>query len=127
MTSYQFILQGPIKPYVRMTRRGMWVDPQAQQYLASKDALARAMKSQMQAHGWDMLPEETPLLVNITISPAKHNRDLDNEVKALLDAAQGIVFKNDCWVDAITAVRGPGDKGRIILAITADQRGKGRP
>lgn len=98
----EFTLTGPIIPYVRMTRRGKWVDKRAQEYLANKDELARQFRAQCQ----EILPERKPLLfIAIIETPRLHKGDLDNICKAILDAAQGIVFRNDCWVDRISIQR----------------------
>jgi Holliday junction resolvase RusA-like endonuclease len=98
----QFTLTGPIIPYVRMTRRGKWVNERAKEYLASQEALAWQFKEQCQG----MLPEKTPLMVIAIIeTPKLHKGDLDNIFKALADSAQGIVFSNDCWIDSISIQR----------------------
>ena len=105
MTGYTFRLLGRIKPFVRMTQRGKWVDPQAQEYLDSKARLGWQMLKQMQENEWELIPRGIPLGVAVVIRPARHNQDLDNLVKALMDAAQGIVFEDDRWVDVIIAAR----------------------
>jgi Holliday junction resolvase RusA-like endonuclease len=90
-----------------MTRRGKWVNQRAKLYLASQEALAWQMKQTMSENDLPMLPERTPLQVSIliTVSERLHCSDLDNQVKALIDAAQGVVFKNDLWIDNIHAQR----------------------
>jgi len=88
-----------------MTRRGKFVRKEALAYLASQDRLKAQFREQMRERGWEPLPGQTSLAINITISPTRHNRDLDNSVKALEDAAQGIVFPDDRWVDSILAMR----------------------
>lgn len=117
MTEYTFRLLGRIKPFVRMTQRGKWVDAQAQEYLASKKHLQWQMLEQMRENGWELLARGIPLGVVIVIQPVLHNRDLDNIAKATLDAAQGIVFEDDRWVDFIIAVRcGSGhDEARLTV------------
>ena len=112
-----FHLEGCFKPYVRMTQRGKFVKPEAQAYLASKDAMQLQFNQQM--IDLPMLPESTPLVVSIEIyhEHGFHNRDLDNEVKAILDAMQGIVFKNDCWVDRIWADRFESDSCHIQVYV----------
>jgi len=100
---YEFQLEGPFKPYVRMTQRGKWVKPEAQAYLASKEAHGWQFLQQM--GGEEVIPRGIPLMVTIVIDPPNHRRDLDNEIKALLDAMQGIVFEDDRWVDRIYASR----------------------
>jgi len=73
----RFVLQGKVKPYVRMTRRGKYVSRQAQEYLTSKSKL-----------GWQMM-----------------------------DAANGIVYPDDRWIDEIVAKRARGDAYRTVLEI----------
>jgi Holliday junction resolvase RusA-like endonuclease len=113
---YTFTIEGRFKPYVRMTQRGKYVKPEAREYLASKDAIAWQLNAEMHQRGWEMLPGQTPLWVEIRISPALHNRDLDNEAKALLDAMQGVVFPDDRWVDVLSAARGDngGDEQTMV-------------
>jgi crossover junction endodeoxyribonuclease RusA len=112
---YTFIIKGRFKPYVRMTQRGKWVKPEAQEYLASKAALAWEIVEQMNARQWGMLPGQTPLWVEIRIAPALHNRDLDNEAKAVLDAMNGIVFPDDRWVDVLSAARGSNGGKEVTI------------
>jgi len=102
---YTFRLTGRFKPYVRMTQRGKWVKPEAQAYLASKAQLGWQLLEQMQANEWELIPRGIPLAVAIVIQPVRHTCDLDNQCKGLLDAAQGIVFEDDRWVDHIVAGR----------------------
>lgn len=98
----QFTLTGKILPYTRMTRRGKWVNERAKEYLASQEALAWQFKQQCP----EMLPGQTPLLVKAIIeTPTPHRGDTSNLYKAIEDAAQGIVFSNDCWIDSISIQR----------------------
>jgi len=111
-----FRLTGKPKPYVRMTRRGKWVKPEAQEYLASKAALALEMRQQMRgAEPFGRYPLGVRIDFRYTRG-VDHRRDLDNEIKAVLDAANGIVYEDDRWVDRITAVRreGIGDDHVIL-------------
>jgi len=104
---YTFQLTGKIKPYVRMTQKSKHVDPQAQEYLVSKDALQWQMRQQMQQNDWAATGRGIPLGTTLTVRPARHDSDLDNIVKAVLDAAQGIVYEDDRWIDYIRSSRGP--------------------
>lgn len=98
--NYQFYLTGKIKPYVRMTRRGKWKDEQAREYLDSQAAIGLQIKYQMSRNNWAMLPEKTPLKLEVTAVVPKrlYTFDVDNLGKAIQDALQGIVLKNDCWI-----------------------------
>lgn len=98
-------LLGKPVPYMRMTQRGKFVKPEAKRYLASKDALALQMRAQMA--GRPPLGRE-PLIVHLEFwytSGPDHRRDLDNEIKAVLDAGNGIVWEDDRWIDVIVASR----------------------
>jgi len=106
-----FTLRGRIKPYVRMTQRSKWVKgSQAEEYLACKLALGIQFKHTMQHFNECMLPGQTPLSANIIIFEGGgfHNKDLDNQIKSILDAASGIVYPDDRWIDRITAERKRG-------------------
>ena len=118
MTEYTFRLTGRFKPYVRMTQRGKWVKPEAQAYLASKERLGWELLRQMQANEWELILRVVPLTVFIVIQPARHTQDLDNLVKGLLDAAQGIVFEDDRWVDVIVASRRNGEDEGVDLRVS---------
>jgi len=113
-----FRLTGPFKPYTRMTRRGKFIDRKAQDYLASQEYLKIQMAQQMARHGLTMY-EEQPLSVAIEITMTKrlHCQDLDNQTKAILDAAQGIAFDNDRWIDRKRELRHLGDCDEIFLWI----------
>lgn len=98
-------LQGKPVPYVRMTQRGKFVRPEAKRYLASKAWLANQMRAQMA--GRPPLGRE-PLIVHLEFWYTRgpdHRRDLDNEIKAVLDAGNGIVWEDDRWIDVIVASR----------------------
>jgi Holliday junction resolvase RusA-like endonuclease len=93
-----------------MTQGGKFSDPQAQRYLASQEALRVQMKAQMAAIGAEMLPAKTRLEVEAAIRTDRKG-DLDNIVKAILDAAQGVAICDDRWVDWISAERWVADPG----------------
>lgn len=105
-----FTIEGKIIPYVRMTRKGKFRDSRAQEYLANKKAIGWQIIEQTQQNDWSMLPAQTPLIVFVDfVKPDLHRGDLDNLAKAVIDAAQGIVFLNDCWIDRIMARRRKGE------------------
>lgn len=117
----EFVINGPIKPYVRMTQRGKFVKRDALEYLASKTAIRVQLPCQMEAHGVEMIPRGHPLDVTaLFLFPGGfHNKDLDNLVKAVLDAMQSYVFEDDCWVDSLYARRLTlGKEHRTIVWVT---------
>lgn len=97
-----------IKPYVRMTQRGKYVNKQAQEYLTSKQILQVRMREKMQLAGYEMMPASEPLSVTIqVVAPVSqgHRADLDNIIKAVLDAGNDILYSDDRWIDTIIAHR----------------------
>lgn len=96
----------PIVPYVRMTRRGKFTSAAAQRYMANQDELRLVMHT-----SW-MLPPQMPLTVDIAITVPRevgHRCDLDNLLKALLDAGNGILYADDRWIDTIRVRREIGE------------------
>jgi Holliday junction resolvase RusA-like endonuclease len=107
-----------IKPYVRMTRRGKFVNPSAKEYLASKENLSLRIKVAMMENYDTMIPAKIPVKVIMKIgvdTSLGHRCDLDNLVKAVLDACNGIAFYDDRWVDEIWASRTIGDEYLQLL------------
>lgn len=107
-----------IIPYVRMTQAGKWVKPRAMQYIARQDELAWELAATMRANDWSPF-DRTPLVVTIEITmPSRlHRQDLDNQEKAIIDAAQGIVYGNDLWIDEKHSRRLLGDEWKITLEV----------
>ena len=124
---YTFVISTDPMPYVRMTRKGKFVQPRAQAYMANQEALKLELKNQMQLQNFDMFPAQTPLAVGIkfTVPKDMHTKDLDNLVKAILDAMQGVVFKNDMWIDQIMAKRmkvNPNAPCSTYISVTDEER-----
>ena len=117
MPSFYFIYRHKVIPYVRMTQRGKFVKKNARDYIASKEALAWSLKEQMKER--KMFPDRTPFEIEITyIAPNAFQFDIDNLVKAVLDAAQGIVFRNDMWCQCIRrAVKFKGESYELSIKI----------
>lgn len=114
---YTFELQGIIKPYVRMTQRGKFVKPEALAYLENQRAIRAAL--QVQIIGYPELPlSKRPLAVFIELwRPHLHTRDADNEIKALLDAMNGIVYDDDRWVDLIHYQRRMEPDAGVLITV----------
>ena len=114
----QFILRGKIKPYVHRTYKGKWTD-RAKEYHASQNAVRVQMANQMQLAGMKRIPRGVPLRISIcaTVPNRLHGFDCTNIQKAIEDAAQTIVFENDCWVDQIATFRQLGKDYITIVDI----------
>lgn len=123
MTSnMNFELLMPVVPYVRMTQRSKFTDPSAQEYGANQMEIRLKVKEKMAWAGWSMLPEKKSLYVSIEYWPPKgkqHKGDLDNILKAVVDALQGVVYQNDCWIDVHNITRFPVDPGgpRVKISV----------
>ena len=114
----QYVIHGKVIPYVRMTRYGKFVNERAQQYMASQQAIALQIKNAMQPQG-KMFPDQTPLSVQVVFEMPEriHTSDLDNQAKAVIDAAQGILYKNDSWIDEMFLKRTKGDCYKCYLRV----------
>jgi Holliday junction resolvase RusA-like endonuclease len=113
----EFIIEEPIFPYVRMTQRSKWIDPAATAYLRNKGVLKWILQNQMDAGDFLML-KHAPMGCDLSFNVQQlHKCDLDNLVKAVLDAAQGIVYANDCWIDLLAARRRIASTPRLVFSI----------
>jgi Holliday junction resolvase RusA-like endonuclease len=99
-----------------MTHRGKFTSKRAQSYLSSQAAIAWQMRQQMTG---DMFSERDRLKVDCLIITPKLQGDAANLYKALEDAAQGIVYPNDCRIDQITITRQRGKAYRAIFSVEA--------
>lgn len=117
MIELNFTYNRKIIPYVRMTQRGKYVKEDAIKYLASKENLAWFLKEELK--GSATIPDKTPFEIRIMyFAPNVFQFDIDNIVKAVLDAAQGIVFKNDCWCQCIgRAVKYRDAQYKLVIQI----------
>lgn len=122
--TYRFEIEGRIIPYVRMTQRSKYSDPRAKAYLASQTANGLQVKSQMSLNGWDMLPGQTPLFLAVVFAypGGWHNKDVDNQYKAVADACNGVVYPDDRWIDLAAALRVKGGREvAVALVGTMDE------
>jgi len=85
-------------PAVRMTQKGKWCNPRALAYLSWKEAVGYLLK------GMKLPFLEGDISAVITFSFKKSCRaDIDNLIKGVFDAMQGVLFKNDRQVKAVRA------------------------
>ena len=95
----------------------MW-NKRSQLYLASKEAIRVQYQAQMSLHGWRCIGRQ-PIDVRISIYGNVKSRkcDLDNQMKALLDAANDCVFDDDRWCDVIIAMRFQADEEKALVDV----------
>ena len=117
VSEYHFTIEGHITPYTRMTQRSMW-NARSQLYLASKEAIRVQYQAQMALHNWRCIGRQ-PIGVGIKLYGNIKQRkcDLDNQIKALLDAANDCVFDDDRWVDDIHALRFEDDEETVEVRV----------
>lgn len=114
---------------VRMTNRGKWTSIPAQRYLAYKLIAGYQLRAQCEE------PFEGPLSLFVTFhmpmpdswslkmkkkllgAPVVVKPDIDNLVKGLMDAANGILYKDDNQVTDITVKKRYAEKGMIELTV----------
>jgi Holliday junction resolvase RusA-like endonuclease len=114
-----FTIEESIFPYVRMTQKTKFTDPTAQMYLRNKGILKFYLQQQMDAGEFSIFTKQ-PMGCDLSFNVVQlHKCDLDNLVKAVLDAAQGIVFTNDSWIDSISARRKLANKPKLIFEVWA--------
>lgn len=99
-------------PCVRMTQRGKFVKPQAQRYLAYKESVGWIAK----VSGAKIITG--PVEVRMIFFFANNKLpDLDNLIKAILDALNGICWIDDRQVVEITAKRTKGETEQAVVIV----------
>lgn len=116
-------------PAVRMVRGSEKKNKRAADYLAVKDLIGLAYKTQMARAGWVMIPQEIPLYIGIKMTIPSRNKngihfcDWDNLTKTIQDAANRIVFWDDMWIDCCLGfLRKPGAtwQAEILIGVLSD-------
>jgi Holliday junction resolvase RusA-like endonuclease len=103
-------------PYTRFTQRGKFVVPKAKKYMDNQHFLSWGYKAVMMENNWPMLPPHTPLAVSFLVQrPDVYIFDLDNALKAALDAANEVVFPDDRYVTLV--LRAEKRRGTPLLEI----------
>lgn len=116
---FEIIIEGfRLIPYVRMTRRGKWVNSRAKEYLDNQEQLAWLFKKKWGQS--EPIPENVPLEISFSVHYRdKRVRDSDNCDKAIRDALQksGII-RNDRQIrgTGITRVWNDG-VDRVVVSL----------
>ncbi|MCE7937131.1 MAG: RusA family crossover junction endodeoxyribonuclease [Chloroflexi bacterium CFX6] len=111
-----FVIPGEIVPYTRIGRE-RWTD-RARRYLASRDAV-RSIAAAAVGAQIDDEARSGRWYAGVTFYRFKRRGDVDNLLKAVLDALQGVVWHDDAQVDAIDARRMRCRRGedRAVVAV----------
>ena len=109
----RFEIPGPIVPYVRVGQE-RWTK-RARDYFASKDNIGLAIKLQMLASGAQPIPDRTAFSLKATFTlPGLYKCDTDNLLKAVLDALQGVVYRDDRYCVRVEAEKKRGKAFALI-------------
>ena len=85
---------------------GVIVNPSGMENMASKKQIVGALKICMADPKMDPVPEKTPFYLGMVIlNPMGHRCDVNDLIATVMDAMQGVVFKNKAWCDGVTVVR----------------------
>ena len=100
-----------------MTQKSKYMDPYAMAYVHNQRILKFYMKQQILAGNFNIY-DHTPLGCDLSFNLTQlHRADLDNLVKAALDAGTGIIYTNDAWIDTISARRKKAATPKMIMQI----------
>ena len=114
-------LPGRHRPYTRMTQKGKWVDKRAKAYLKSQSRLRGCLMEAKVTQGYTTGPifeRGVPLRVVLLYDWCLNNMDISNLLKAVEDAANGIIWDDDRWIDEVLARRyKKGGKGKAVLIV----------
>ncbi|MGG4288354.1 RusA family crossover junction endodeoxyribonuclease [Priestia megaterium] len=122
---------------VRMTRRGKFVSETAQRYLSYKDEIKRQIVKQVKER--ELMKDEIEVEVMFfmpipqswskkkreaaVLKPHKSKPDIDNLLKGLFDALNGLIWKDDNLVSKVSAVKiyVPQDEGIMVTVKEIDK------
>ncbi len=115
-STFTFIIPGEIVPYTRVGRE-RWTD-RARRHPTSRDAV-RAMALAAVGARIDDEARSGRWHAGMPFYRYKRRGDVDNLLKAVLDALQGVVWNDDAQVDAIEARRLRCRRGqdRAVVAV----------
>jgi Holliday junction resolvase RusA-like endonuclease len=116
---------------VRMTQRGKWTSPQAKRYLTYKDLIRNQLNQQVDeliegACGVSVtfhmpIPSSWSLKKRLAAfgQPMQTKPDIDNLIKGLFDACNGVVWKDDNLVVSCKARKCYAVEARIEFEVEA--------
>lgn len=98
------VYEAEVVPYVRVGRERF--TRRASRYLASKDALALALRNAARFSGVTEADAAGSWSLYLTVERRTARRfDLDNVVKAVADAANGVAWADDVQLDELMAYK----------------------
>ena len=110
MNSFTMQIKGKSKARPRVTRRGTYNEPK---YTAWKNDVAKVGASKL-----ERLDGDVDLVCRFTFANKVHG-DLDNLVGGIMDALNGIAYKDDKQVKAINAGMEVTGENTIYVAVSS--------
>ena len=95
-----FIIEGEIIPYVRTTRKAASFNERNLRYANSLGGIRVQVNNQMALRNYEKIPDRTSFIVYALFQSKSRlwTFDVDNKLKAIVDALQGHVFRSDLWL-----------------------------
>lgn len=115
MQPLTIVITGEIVPYTRVGRE-RWT-ARAKRYFSSRDGLRSMLAAEARGKVDDAW-RSGRWSVSATFHRYKRRGDLDNLLKAVLDAFEGVLWDNDVQVDSFTARRVACRRGEDRAEIT---------
>lgn len=115
-----FTLSPPISLNRKLTKTRRGHNIISSEYKEWQNDARMIMKIAARNQDWTMT-DKIPLKIDIAIYGEKRRRDLDNYLKVLLDAGEGVLYKNDNMIDDIHEYRVDVDKkkeSKIIVKLS---------
>lgn len=76
------------------------------EYLASRDEMSATISQIAQDNELAMVPDCTPFYLGfVIVSSLGHTVTLNSIVRSLMDAMQGVVYKDSRWCDGVSVIR----------------------
>lgn len=108
-----FTLTGRVKPYTIRTRASLHASERSRDYYASQQNLAYQLREQMNGRP----PLVGQVGFSVVFTRTKRLADLDNLIKAVSDAANGIAWADDRQVRCIEAHLQSGNEDVTTLKV----------
>lgn len=126
----QIVIEGiDVVPYTRMTTKGRYSNPQAQKYLANQAAIRDMVVLHMREYNFMLhdedgnempyFPDDVKLSFTTEITRTTDRADLSNLIKALEDALQGVIYKNDLRIKKLSGEFSKGDAPSFWVKVEA--------
>lgn len=113
----RIIVNYPVIPYTRMTQRGRWVQERAIRYLGNQRLLGWHMRLALGDTPIPVFDKDKRLKLDVTFTGAFWRGDTTNYLKAVEDAANGILWNDDRQIDWACGIRKHGPGHEVVIEV----------